>query len=54
MVTHYAREHSQDWISDDYVRTKDEVLKRTGEIQNTYWLMETLLNNMELEFGKYL
>jgi len=51
MVTYYASEHSQDWTSDDYVSTKDEVLARIAEIPNTYWLMETLLNNMAQEFA---
>jgi GMP synthase-like glutamine amidotransferase len=50
MVTYYARKHSQDWTSEDYVSTKDEVLARTEEIPDTYWLMEALLNNMEREF----
>ena len=30
---------------------KDKVLARTEEIPDTYWLMETLLNNMEQEFA---
>lgn len=51
MATYYAREHSQDWTSDDYVSTKDEVLARTAEIPDTYWLMETLLNNMAQKFA---
>ncbi len=51
MVTYYAREHSQDWTSDDYVSPKDEVLTRTEEIPDTYWLMETLLNNIQQEFS---
>jgi len=51
MVTYYAREHSQDWTSDEYVSTKDEVLARTAEIPDTYWLMETLLDNMAQEFA---
>ena len=51
MVTYYAREHSQDWASDDYVSTKDQVLARTEEIPDTYRLMETLLNNMAQEFA---
>jgi len=50
MVRYYASEHSQDWTSDDYASTKDEVLARTKEIPDTYWLMEMLLNNMEREF----
>jgi len=51
MVAYYAREYSQDWTSNDYVSTKDEVLARTDEIPDTYWLMETLLNNMTQEFA---
>ena len=52
MVTHYAREHSQDWNPDVFVSDKDKVLIRTKEIPDTYWLMETLLNNMEQEFTR--
>lgn len=51
MVTYYAREHSQDWTSDAHISTKDEVLARTKEIPDTYWLMETLLNNIQQEFS---
>ena len=50
MVTYYAREHSQNWVPDVFVDDKDNVLARTKEIPDTYWLMETLLNNMEREF----
>jgi GMP synthase-like glutamine amidotransferase len=50
MVTYYAGEHSQDWVPDRFVSGKDEVLARTQAIPDTYWLMETLLNNMEQEF----
>jgi len=50
MVRYYAREHSQDWVPDRYVSSGEAVLARTEEIPNTYWLMETLLNNMEQEF----
>ena len=51
MVTYYAREHSQDWVPDNFVSGKDRVLARTEEIPDTYWLMEALLNNMEREFA---
>jgi GMP synthase-like glutamine amidotransferase len=51
MVRYFASEHSQNWTSDDYVSPKDEVLARTAEIPDTYWLMEILLNNMEQEFA---
>ena len=50
MVNYYAAEHSQDWVPDEFVSGKDKVLARTKEIPDTYWLMETLLNNMEQEF----
>ena len=50
MVTYYAGERSQDWVSDMYVSDGNEVLTRTEKIPDTYWLMETLLNNMEQEF----
>ena len=50
MVKYYAGEHSQDWVPDMFVSSGDEVLARTDEIPDTYWLMEALLNNMELEF----
>jgi len=54
MVTYYAHEHSHDWVPDVCVDDKDKVLARTKEIPDTYWLMETLLNNMELEFATHL
>jgi GMP synthase-like glutamine amidotransferase len=50
MVRYYAGGHSQDWIPDRYVGSAEEVLSRTKEIPDTYWLMETLLDNMEQEF----
>jgi GMP synthase-like glutamine amidotransferase len=52
MVRYYAREHSQDWVPDEFVTDKEEVLARTKTIPDTYWLMETLLNNMEQEFDQ--
>ncbi len=51
MVRYYASEHSQDWVPDVYVSAKDQVLTRTEEIPDTYWLMETLLNNIQQEFS---
>jgi GMP synthase-like glutamine amidotransferase len=50
MVTYYAWEHSHDWVPDVFVGDKDKVLARTKQVPDTYWLMETLLNNMEQEF----
>jgi GMP synthase-like glutamine amidotransferase len=53
MVSYYAREHSKDWQPDVFVSGKEKVLARTKELQDTYWLMETLLNNMAQEFAAY-
>ena len=51
MVTYYAGERSQDWVSNMYVSDGNEVLTRTEKIPDTYWLMETLLNNIEKKFA---
>ena len=51
MVRYYARELSQDWISDEFVQNADAVLSRTDELTDTYWLMEALLNNIERTFA---
>jgi GMP synthase-like glutamine amidotransferase len=51
MVRYYAAGHSQDWVPDRYVGSGVEVLARTEEIRDTYWLMEALLNNMEKGFS---
>jgi GMP synthase-like glutamine amidotransferase len=50
MVAYYAGENRQDWKPDVFVSPTEEVLARTAEIPDTYWLMEALLNNMEQEF----
>ena len=50
MVKYYAAKRSQDWVPDKYVSSADEVLARTDKLPETYWLMETLLNNMEQKF----
>jgi GMP synthase-like glutamine amidotransferase len=51
MIRYYAAEHSQDWVPDRYVGSGTDILARTEEIPDTYWLMETLLNNMEEKFA---
>ena len=51
MVRNYAREYSRDWEPDRYVGSGDEVLARTEKLPDTYWLMETLLDNMEKKFA---
>jgi len=52
MVRYNAGKHSQDWVPDAYVSDGIEVLARTEAIPDTYWLMETLLNNMEQAFDQ--
>jgi hypothetical protein len=41
-------------VPDEFISDKDKVIAQTKEIADTYWLMEILLNNMALEFAKYL
>ncbi len=53
MIRHFARNLSQEWVPDVFVGDKDRVLAQTEEIPDTYWLMETLLNNMALEFARF-
>ena len=54
MVIYFARKNGHDWVPDVFISDKDKVIAQTKEIADTYWLMETLLNNMALEFAKYL
>jgi hypothetical protein len=51
MVTYFAQNHSQDWIRDTYVSTKEEVLAQTEKMADTNWLMESLLNNIMQKFA---
>ena len=51
MVSYYAAGHSRDWTGGKHVNSGAEVLRRTTEIPDTYWLMESLLDNMEREFA---
>ncbi len=48
MIAHFAREHSEDWIPDRYVSGKETVIDQTQQMKTTYWLMEALLENMDL------
>jgi GMP synthase-like glutamine amidotransferase len=41
----------EEWDPDTYVAGADAVIARTPEIPDTYWLMESLLNNIEREFA---
>ena len=50
MVRYFAGKPDQDWTPDKYVSGTDAVLAKTEQIPETYWLAETLLNNMERRF----
>ena len=47
----FANEYGHEWRKDRYVADKDAVLSQSGQIADTYWLMERLLDNMQREFG---
>ena len=46
MVAYYADANRQLWKADEFVSPAEEILTRTEKVQDTYWLMEILLNNM--------
>jgi len=50
MVRQFAIEEGHEWEKDHFVAGKEAVLAETDKIPDTYWLMETLLNNMEQKF----
>ncbi len=50
-VRYFANEYGHEWRKDRYVAGKDAVLSQSGQITDTYWLMERLLDNMQREFG---
>ena len=49
MIRYFAHEHSEDWEPDLFVAGKDAVLVETEERDESYGLMEALLNNMSRE-----
>lgn len=51
MVRNFAIKYGHAWHRDRYVAGKDAVLSQTGQMPETYWLMQRLLDNMEREFG---
>ena len=53
MVAYYADANRQLWKADKFVSPAEEILTRTEKVQDTYWLMEILSNNMveELEIA---
>ncbi len=50
MVRYFSEEEGDEWVPNLFVNGKERVLRETGEIADTYWLMEALLNNMEEAF----
>lgn len=50
MVRYFADKYGHEWQKDQYVTGKDAVLSQLGQLPNTYWLMELLLNNMERHY----
>lgn len=51
MVRFFAGDRGHEWKQDRYVAGKEAVLSKSGQIPETYWLLELLLDNMEHEFG---
>lgn len=51
MVRHFACNHSQEWLSDNYVDDGPTVLAQTDGVPETYGLMKTLLNNIAQDFA---
>ncbi len=50
MVRYFSHEEGDEWVPDLFVSGKEKVLRETREIQDTYWLMEALLDNMKEAF----
>lgn len=50
MVRYFAVEYGHEWQKNQYVAGKQAVLSQTGQIPETYWLMELLLDNMERQY----
>lgn len=52
MVAHFADKLGHEWEQDTFVAGRDAVLAKTGKILDTYWLMESMLDNMEHEYQR--
>jgi GMP synthase-like glutamine amidotransferase len=50
LVDYFAREHSETWVPDTFVPGPEAVLARNRTMEKTYWLMETLLDNLIASF----
>jgi len=51
MVSSYAFSHGHEWKEGPYVAGKEKTLLQTERVQDTYWLMEALLDRMLRRFG---
>ena len=52
LIKYSSQKYGHEWIPDLFVSGKEAVLTQTEQIADTYWLMETLLDNIDREFGK--
>ncbi|RUA01180.1 MAG: amidotransferase [Deltaproteobacteria bacterium] len=50
MVTYFAHEEGHGWKQSRFVAGPESVLVKTDTISDTYWLMASLLDNMERKF----
>lgn len=46
MVRSFSRQYGHEWLPGPFVAGKEALLAKTEKIPETYWLMETLLDNM--------
>ncbi|UCH22003.1 MAG: type 1 glutamine amidotransferase [Deltaproteobacteria bacterium] len=53
MIRFFSKEYGHEWVKGPYVAGKEAVLAMTEQVPETYWLMETFLNNMDHQFGKF-
>jgi GMP synthase-like glutamine amidotransferase len=51
LVRYFAREWGEEWERGPFVAGKEAVQFQTEQMPDTYWLMSTLLDNMDREFG---
>jgi GMP synthase (glutamine-hydrolysing) len=47
MIVHFAREFAAEWTPGPFVAGLDRTLAQTLTVPDTYWLMETILDNMQ-------
>jgi GMP synthase-like glutamine amidotransferase len=50
MVLKYTKTHGELFRTGRFADGRKSIAIQTEKVQDTYWLMETLLNNMEKEF----